>query len=359
MGEPLPDWALQRLVCPRCRGRVTQDRSGDFLRHDEQACDESYPVIDGVPRLLLGSARASLVRARGQWFDETPARAAVGARWSSESRAADHVVDAFDAEWSRFSRVGDDELREIFSLYSDVLDEDAFRRDCVVVDAGCGAGRWAVEVAKRGPLILAMDLGLSVELANANTRASGRVCCVQADIHHLPVVDASVDWAYSLGVLHYLPSAVAGLGPVVRAVRPGGQVLVYHYYALDIRGPAFRGLFAIVDRTRRIVSRLPRPVVVAFAEAVAAVVYWPVARSAAALEALGARRAAAALPLSFYRHRAFRVMRNDALGRFGTRMEHRFTREQLVAAMSGVGLDGIEVSPHPPFWHAVGRRRSS
>ncbi len=47
-------------------------------------------------------------------------------------------------------------------------------------------------------------------------------------------------------------------------------------------------------------------------------------------------------------------MRNDALDRFGTRLEKRFTREEVIAVMVAAGLDGIKVSDSAPFWCAVG-----
>jgi hypothetical protein len=50
-------------------------------------------------------------------------------------------------------------------------------------------------------------------------------------------------------------------------------------------------------------------------------------------------------------------MRNDALDRFGTRVEHRFTRTQVVAMLDAAGLERIVVSDDPPWWVAVGRRR--
>src|SRR5207253_1766641 len=119
-----------------------------------------------------------------------------------------------------------------------------------VLDAGAGAGRWAFEVSQRGPRVIAVDLGRSIEVTRANT-SPDRVACVQADLEALPLAAASVDWAYSLGVLHHTRDPQAALAKVVAAVRPGGTVLLYLYYALDQRGPLFRGLFQTVDLARR------------------------------------------------------------------------------------------------------------
>jgi exonuclease III len=61
-------------------------------------------------------------------------------------------------------------------------------------------------------------------------------------------------------------------------------------------------------------------------------------------------------PLTAYRHRSFYVMRTDALDRFGTRLEQRFTQVQIREMMEAAGLRDIRFSDHAPFWCAVGIR---
>jgi hypothetical protein len=85
-------------------------------------------------------------------------------------------------------------------------------------------------------------------------------------------------------------------------------------------------------------------------------VYWPLARLSRLLHKIGARRLAELFPLTLYRDCSFRIMRNDSLDRFGTRVEHRFSRAQVIAVMSKAGLRDIRVSPGSPFWHAIGLR---
>lgn len=62
------------------------------------------------------------------------------------------------------------------------------------------------------------------------------------------------------------------------------------------------------------------------------------------------------MPLSAYRDRTFYVMRNDALDRFGTRLERRFTRAGMQALMAGAGLERIRFHDGVPYWTAVGYR---
>jgi hypothetical protein len=61
-------------------------------------------------------------------------------------------------------------------------------------------------------------------------------------------------------------------------------------------------------------------------------------------------------PLAYYRNRSYYVLRTDALDRFGTRLEQRFTKAEIDSMMRASGLKDIVFSPHAPFWCAVGRK---
>jgi hypothetical protein len=87
---------------------------------------------------------------------------------------------------------------------------------------------------------------------------------------------------------------------------------------------------------------------------VAAAVYWPLSRAAGLAKAAG--RDVSRWPLSFYADRSFYVMRTDALDRFGTSLEQRFTRIQVQEMMTAAGLKDIQFSEQAPFWCAVGHR---
>ena len=48
----------------------------------------------------------------------------------------------------------------------------------------------------------------------------------------------------------------------------------------------------------------------------------------------------------------------DALDRFGTRLEKRYSKEQVRLLLEGGGLEKVTFSDGPPWWVAVGWRRS-
>ena len=83
-------------------------------------------------------------------------------------------------------------------------------------------------------------------------------------------------------------------------------------------------------------------------------VYWPLARFASACSWLGMK--VENFPLSAYRDRSFYEMRNDALDRFGTRLEKRFTQSQVRSMMVAAGLERISFNTFP-YWCALGYKK--
>jgi hypothetical protein len=60
------------------------------------------------------------------------------------------------------------------------------------------------------------------------------------------------------------------------------------------------------------------------------------------------------IPLSSYRRRSMYVMRTDALDRFGTPIESRFSRADVREMMETAGLERVTVNETSPHWVAVG-----
>src|SRR5205807_1775650 len=138
-----------------------------------------------------------------------------------------------------------------------------------------------------------------------------------ASVDQIPLPDGSMDFGYSLGVLHHVPDTQAGIRSCAAKLRPGAPLLLYLYYAFDNRPWWFRALWKVTDLFRRCSCRLPMWLKVIVTAVIAACVYFPCARFAFLLEKLGCK--VDGLPLSQYRRRSFYTMRTDALDRFGTR----------------------------------------
>lgn len=266
------------------------------------------------------------------------------------------TVEGFGQEWSRFTQaeVAEDEQRQTFAEYFSVFSWERLPSGGGVgADIGCGTGRWAALVAPRVAHLHLVDASpQALEVARANLAHHGNVSFHEASIDSLPFPDDSLDFAYAIGVLHHVPDTQAGIIAVARKLKRGAPLLVYLYYALDNRPMWFRALWRSSDYVRRVTSRLPWRLRYGASQAFAALAYWPLARTARSMEGFGLLPRS--WPLAYYRNRSFYVMRNDALDRFGTRLEQRFTRAEVERMLIAAGFTGIRFSDDTPYWCAVG-----
>lgn len=265
------------------------------------------------------------------------------------------TVRGFGDEWSRFSQDQlDTEAREqIFLDYFSLFDWTVLPPDSLGADIGCGSGRWAQVVAPRvGHLILIDASPEALEVAKSNMNGVPNASFLNASVGMLPVDNASLDFAYSLGVLHHVPDTAAAIAAVASKLKKGAPFLVYLYYAFENRGFAYRALWRISDGIRRVVSRLPHSLRYLVSQAIAAFVYWPLARMALIMERLG--KLPAGWPLAYYRDKPFYVLRTDSLDRFGTRLEQRFSRDVIRTMLADAGFMDIRFSDRAPYWCAIG-----
>jgi len=142
----------------------------------------------------------------------------------------------------------------------------------------------------------------------------------------------------------------------VRKLKPGAPFLVYLYYAFDNQPVWFRWLWKISDIARRFISTLSHSIKYPLSQLIAVFIYFPLARTASVLEKI--RVPVHSWPLSNYRNKSFYTMRTDALDRFGTKLEKRFTKLQILTMMEYAGLENIQFSPRMPFWCATGYKSS-
>jgi SAM-dependent methyltransferase len=134
------------------------------------------------------------------------------------------------------------------SSFARLLDA-AIPGDARIAEIGCGTGQMSLYLARADREVIGCDLSrAALVLGAAAARRYGldRVSFVECDLAHLPLRPAGFDLVYCSGVLHHTPDPRAAFASIVRAVRPGGTIILglYNLYA---RVPL---------RLRRIVARL-------------------------------------------------------------------------------------------------------
>ncbi|MBI4293876.1 MAG: class I SAM-dependent methyltransferase [Betaproteobacteria bacterium] len=228
----------------------------------------------------------------------------------------------------------------------------------VGADIGCGSGRWAALVAPRvGYLHLVDASSGALSVARQNLSGQSGVSFHQASVDNLPFEAEYLDFAYALGVLHHVPDTREAIKSIARVLKPGAPFLIYLYYAFDQRPGWFRALWRCTDLIRRVISILPSRAKNICCDAIAVTVYLPLARSAWLLDRMGILPPA--WPLAYYRDRTFYVLRTDSLDRFGTRLEQRFTRNEIEQMLLAAGFEHIRFSDRQPFWCSVSFKRET
>lgn len=263
------------------------------------------------------------------------------------------TVEGFGDEWTRFdqSEMSDEDAKRIFERYFLIFPWSDLPTGAVGFDLGCGSGRWAKLVAPRVGTLHCIDPSPAIEVAQRNLAQQSNCEFHRAGVDEIPLRDQSMDFGYSLGVLHHIPDTRAALAACVAKLKPGAPFLLYLYYAFDNRPAWFRMVWQASDWVRNVVSRMPYGLRYAMSQVIAVLVYWPLARAAKLAEHVSIN--VANFPLSSYRDCGFYVMRTDALDRFGTRLEQRFTKIEIRNMMESAGLENIRFS-EDPYWCAVG-----
>jgi ubiquinone/menaquinone biosynthesis C-methylase UbiE len=268
------------------------------------------------------------------------------------------TVEGFGDEWSRFDQSGltDRDHEEMFNGYFSIFPWDQLPENSVGLDMGCGSGRWAKKVAPRVKQLHCIDASKdALEIAKKNLARMNNCQFHVASVSDIPLPDESVDFAYSLGVLHHIPETADGIKACVAKLKKGAPCLLYLYYAFDNKPPWYRLIWKLSETGRFFVSSMPFPLRYISSQIIALLAYWPIARLARLLSNTGFN--VDSFPLSYYKNRSFYVMRTDSLDRFGTRLEKRFTKNQITKMMDGAGLENILFSDSKPYWCAVGYKK--
>lgn len=198
---------LSFLCCPGCgshfdlRSEEFEDgeiKSGELLCAN---CAKEYPIRDFIPRMI-------------EAFQDEPVK---------------RTAENFGAQWTAFTEMFSF-YRELFLDWVNPLKEADFK-DKVVLDAGCGMGRFLYYSASFGAReTIGVDLSRSVDTAWRLLGKKPNVHIVQADIMNLPF-KRSFDLFYSIGVLHHMPDPEAGFHSLCSKLKPGGiaHAWVYGY----------------------------------------------------------------------------------------------------------------------------------
>jgi SAM-dependent methyltransferase len=265
------------------------------------------------------------------------------------------VIDGFGDEWTTFDYAlteTDEALDAQFLAYSAPIELIQFdAKSAVAADFGAGSGRWASRMLPHFSLVYALEPsnGACKVLHNKFASEPGmKILQETVGVNSIPV--GSLDLAMSLGVLHHIPDTGLAIKDIALKIKSGGIFLCYLYYKLDNKPVYYRVLFWASNSLRLVISRTPYALRRLTAQIIAGVVYLPLARVAKILGDRG--KDISNFPLHHYANMPFVMLQNDALDRFGTRLEQRFSKKEITEMLGNAGFDlsTLKFSDVEPFW---------
>tara|TARA_Y100001935_G_C17306216_1_gene512485 strand:+ start:2684 stop:3538 length:855 start_codon:yes stop_codon:yes gene_type:complete len=265
-----------------------------------------------------------------------------------------NVVNDFGTEWEEFTFDSYDleTLRSAWDQYFNIFPWKDISNDSEGFDMGCGSGRWSQFVAPRVGKLNCIDPSSAIHVAKKNLSKYNNVNFYKETADQCSLENNSQDFGYSLGVLHHIPDTEKAIEDCAKKLKKGAPFLLYLYYDFEDKPLLFKFIWKLTDIIRtRVISILPIPIKKFICSVIAVFIYFPLAKFSKIIEKLGGN--IDNLPLSDYRNKSFYIMNNDALDRFGTRLEQRFSKKEITKMLLNAGFNKVKFSDNTPYWTCI------
>ncbi|MGD8813982.1 MAG: methyltransferase domain-containing protein [Anaerolineales bacterium] len=196
---------LKFLRCPSCQRELQlidrhevdgEVESGRLVCAD---CDRAFIIRDFVPRFV----------------------------------PAENYAGSFGLQWNRFRETQLDSHSGVPISTNRFFRQTEWHCDTLggklVLDAGCGAGRFAEVALSCDADLIAIDYSTAVDACWQNLGRHPNLHVVQADIYQLPFQPGNFDFVYSLGVLQHTPDVERAFMALTQQLATGGRLVVDLY----------------------------------------------------------------------------------------------------------------------------------
>jgi len=182
------------LECPSCKSHLILRGQG----YGCSGCREFYPVLNEIPRFV-------------------PPK---------------NYANSFGFQWNKFEKTQVDSSLQTNRSKTRFLQETSWDSELLnnklVMDAGCGAGRFSEIALGRGCRLIAVDFSSAVDTAQRNLKSDKKLV-VQADLSKLPIQSNSMDYIYCIGVLQHTKDPETIVKELVRCLKLGGELTLTFY----------------------------------------------------------------------------------------------------------------------------------
>tara|TARA_X000001036_G_scaffold356774_1_gene338886 strand:- start:129 stop:1130 length:1002 start_codon:yes stop_codon:yes gene_type:complete len=211
-------WLLELLTCPRC------DIEDDLVVYPKKTlmedvlegwlscprCNNNYLIANGIPRFV---------------------------------NLEENYAENFGHQWNKFRLTQIDRLNSHNISSSRLLNDTKWSKESIqgklVLDAGCGAGRFADELAQFGARVVACDLSSAVDACkqtvndcHGKTINRGEVAIVQANLLSMPFKRGIFDYIHCAGTIQHTPKPEKIIKTLPSYLVSNG-LLFYNFYEID------------------------------------------------------------------------------------------------------------------------------
>jgi SAM-dependent methyltransferase len=299
----LAERVLTILRCVSCKGTLVQEENGLTC----SVCQRQYPVVKNVVRFV----------------------------------DAQHYAGSFGFQWLTFrdTQLDTEESRRSeadFRRRTGFTPEDLAGK--LVLDVGCGMGRFAEVATRWGAFVVGIDLSLAEEAASENLKDRDAVF-FQADVFHLPFAPESFDYIYSIGVLHHTPDCEQAFKALPGLLKPGGRIAIWLY-------SGYNKWYRMSDVYRRVTRKMSPKTIYRLAHI--AVPMYDLHQFLRAIPLVGKPISGAmkyVLPMSFNPDPRWRVL--DTLDWYSPWYQSKHTYEEVFRWFEECGLQDLRVILQP------------
>ncbi|NQW00559.1 MAG: methyltransferase domain-containing protein [Rhodospirillales bacterium] len=316
-------WLYDLLRCPSCKTRTPLSIAAES-EHDGEVvtglltcpdCLTKYPIRHGIPRFVAPDQ---------------------------------DYCGNFGFQWQKWKDIQIDRLSghhlSETRFFADTGWDKGWLKGKIVLDGGCGAGRFADVALSHGARVVAMDLSDAIDACRLNTEIHGeRAGLVQGSLLDLPFRDGVFDAVYCMGVIQHTPDPKAVMTALPAHVKAGGRVM-YNFYEEGL----WRRLQVFKYGLRLITPNLPISITLGLSKFLVGAFYWltrslakiPKIRILNHIIPIAAVHDPALTPEQQY---AWTVL--DTFDWYGARFEKRQHHQQVRALLEGLGLEDVSSAP--------------
>ena len=264
--------AIHLLRCPVSKSTLTLQRISYLTKNlngVEQKltkdailfaeADWFYPVIDGIPRLIVEAVIDYELFFRKNLADYDARKATLMQKYGElinyARRKNKRTKQSFTQEWSIFNYSedktwNDDRDQMMNTFLTETNEQLANLKNKLVFDAGCGHGLLAQLVAQSGATVLAMDLSASIIRAYRENKEQNAYF-IQGDVQFPPVKAETFHLIHCSGVLMFTNNTELSFSCLDECLKPGGKASIWLYH------PQPSLINRLMNGIRSVTSRMP------------------------------------------------------------------------------------------------------